>query len=292
MALTQKLLLRQAQALVMTPQLMQAIKLLQLSNLDLIAHVDAELERNPLLERANEGEPESRDEPQPEPEGVAQSSDWLGQELETSRTTIEERLDTSLENVFPDDAVGRRPTTDLAMPSEWASVRGAAREDANYNVEAFLPSEATLAGHLAEQMALLVADPRERLIGQYLIDLVDETGYFTGTLDEVAAKLGAPLAQVEAVLRVLQTVDPRRRWGTQPCRVPGDTAQRARPLRPGDAGPNCSSRPAGKAGPRRPEKVVRVDKEDLAGHGLRSCAALDPKPGLAFGSAPVQPVIP
>ena len=52
MALSQKLQIRQAQALVMTPQLMQAIKLLQLSNLDLDRHVDAELERNPLLERA------------------------------------------------------------------------------------------------------------------------------------------------------------------------------------------------------------------------------------------------
>ena len=51
MALTQRLQLRQSQALVMTPQLMQAIKLLQLSNLDLVAYVEAELERNPLLER-------------------------------------------------------------------------------------------------------------------------------------------------------------------------------------------------------------------------------------------------
>ena len=51
MALSQKLLLRQSQSLVMTPQLMQAIKLLQLSNLDLVAYVDAELERNPMLER-------------------------------------------------------------------------------------------------------------------------------------------------------------------------------------------------------------------------------------------------
>jgi RNA polymerase sigma-54 factor len=59
MALTQKLQFRQTQALVMTPQLMQAIKLLQLSNLDLTAHVDAELERNPLLERANDGEGEA-----------------------------------------------------------------------------------------------------------------------------------------------------------------------------------------------------------------------------------------
>ena len=54
MALFQKLLIRQSQALVMTPQLMQAIKLLQLSHLDLAAYVDTELEKNPLLERPAE----------------------------------------------------------------------------------------------------------------------------------------------------------------------------------------------------------------------------------------------
>ncbi len=56
MALTQRLQIRQSQALVMTPQLMQAIKLLQLSNLDLVAYVEAELERNPLLDRGAEDE--------------------------------------------------------------------------------------------------------------------------------------------------------------------------------------------------------------------------------------------
>ena len=58
MALTQRLEIRQSHALVMTPQLMQAIKLLQLSNLDLAAYVEGELERNPLLERAGEDEGE------------------------------------------------------------------------------------------------------------------------------------------------------------------------------------------------------------------------------------------
>src|ERR1700745_2512305 len=68
MALTQRLEFRQSQSLVMTPQLMQAIKLLQLSNLDLAAFVEEELERNPLLERANDGsEPPLRGEPPPEP---------------------------------------------------------------------------------------------------------------------------------------------------------------------------------------------------------------------------------
>src|SRR5579864_2392185 len=55
MALTQRLEFRQSQSLVMTPQLMQAIKLLQLSNLDLSVFVEEELERNPLLERGGEG---------------------------------------------------------------------------------------------------------------------------------------------------------------------------------------------------------------------------------------------
>src|SRR6516225_9053554 len=55
MALTQRLEFRQSQSLVMTPQLMQAIKLLQLSNLDLSTFVEDELERNPLLERASDG---------------------------------------------------------------------------------------------------------------------------------------------------------------------------------------------------------------------------------------------
>src|SRR5688500_13542075 len=99
MALTQRLQLRQSQALVMTPQLMQAIKLLQLSNLELASYVEGELERNPLLERDSDsdvqGEP---DLPQTEaaPDGHAQADDWIGEDLETSRTTMEAQLGTGL----------------------------------------------------------------------------------------------------------------------------------------------------------------------------------------------------
>ena len=76
MALTQRLEFRQSQSLVMTPQLMQAIKLLQLSNLDLSAFVEEELERNPLLERASDG-PEApvRGEPVPEQAEFSNSGD-------------------------------------------------------------------------------------------------------------------------------------------------------------------------------------------------------------------------
>ena len=111
MALSQRLQLRQSQALVMTPQLMQAIKLLQLSNLDLATYVEGELERNPLLERDSEGdgqgEPASP-QAQAAPDGDAEAGDWMGTDLQTSRTAMEAQLGTGLDNVFPDDAQDTR----------------------------------------------------------------------------------------------------------------------------------------------------------------------------------------
>src|ERR1700728_3262309 len=214
MALSQRLEIRQSQALVMTPQLMQAIKLLQLSSLDLAAYVDVELERNPLLERSADGENEAAAEPETidnnrESAEAPTAEEWFGQELETSRATIEERLDTNLENVFPDEAaVPTRPApAEPAGYSEWAGV-GAGGREGEYNLEAFVSAETTLADHLAEQLALAIADPARRMIGQHLIDLVDEAGYLTGDLAAVAEKLGAPLSVVEGVLAILQGFEP------------------------------------------------------------------------------------
>ena len=212
MALSQRLEFRQSQALVMTPQLMQAIKLLQLSSLDLAAYVEGELERNPLLERASDDEGpatpeqpervvEARDEPSP--------SDWTGDELETSRSSMEQGLGTELENVFPDDSTPRASQAEAPLPaySEWSGV-GTGGGEGDNNLEAYLSSETTLAAYLAEQLALAIADPMRRMIGQYLIDMVDEAGYLAGDLAGVAEKLGAPLAEVEAVLAILQKFDP------------------------------------------------------------------------------------
>ena len=138
MALTQKLEFRQSQSLVMTPQLMQAIKLLQLSNLDLSTFVEEELERNPLLERAADG-PETpvAGEMGPERAEFSDSDDsghgdsdndytemgsgsgagsepvqeeWLSHDL-GSRAEIERTLDTGLDNVFseePAEAAARK----------------------------------------------------------------------------------------------------------------------------------------------------------------------------------------
>src|SRR5258708_3621368 len=127
MALSHRLELRVSQSLVMTPQLMQAIKLLQLSNLDLIAYVDAELERNPLLERG-EGEEggEAPEEPAPNGENHGDNGegdgDWLQTTLETDSQAIEAKLDADLANVYPDDNGRAAAETPPALPSEsWSS---------------------------------------------------------------------------------------------------------------------------------------------------------------------------
>src|SRR5262249_4909990 len=105
MALTQRLEIRQSHALVMTPQLMQAIKLLQLSNLDLAAYVEGELERNPLLERASESDGEGeRRVADREASPDAAAADWAADAPDRSGGTTQERPGADLEDVPPADA--------------------------------------------------------------------------------------------------------------------------------------------------------------------------------------------
>ena len=301
MALSQKLQLKQSQALVMTPQLMQAIKLLQLSSLDLVAYVDAELERNPLLERADEP-PRSAEESGEAPAASAESSgdestseSWEGESSsEPARGEIEERFDTNMENVFPDDATETgTSTTPPETPgySEWASVGRGGSADDDYNLESFVSAETSLADHLARQLTLAVTDPVERIIGQHLIDLVDEAGYVRGDLPSIAEKLGAPEAQIEQVLSVLQTFDP-----------PGVCARDLSECLAIQLKERDRYDPAMRALIEHLDLLAKrdfaelkrlcgVDEDDLrdmAGEIRR----LNPKPGLAFGGGVVQPVVP
>ena len=298
MALTQKLEFRQSQALVMTPQLMQAIKLLQLSNLDLTAYVEGELERNPLLERAGELEPGGEPNPQPEseptPAAEASAADWVGEDLATSRTAIEDQLGTRLDNVFPEDSgeAPVRPGGDgPAGYSEWARVGGGGREDADYNLEAFVSAETTLADHLAEQLTLAVADPARRMIGQYLIDLVDEAGYLAGDLASVGERLGAPLAEIGAVLAILQNFDPPGVCARNLTECLGLQLRERDRFDPAMQALVAHLDLVAKRDLAALRRVCGVDEEDLS-EMIAEIRRLNPKPGLAFGSTLVQPIVP
>lgn len=302
MALSQRLEFRQTQALVMTPQLMQAIKLLQLSSLDLAAYVEGELERNPLLERAAEDDtPPLGAEPEravvERDEDTSSTPDWIGENLETSRASMEQGLGTELENVFPDDGADKTASAEMPPPAytEWSgsgtgSGTGGA-EDGSYNLEAFVSAEITLADHLAEQMTLAISDPVQRMIGQYLVDMVDEAGYLTGDLDSVAEKLGAPRAAVEAVLAVMQTFDP-----------PGVCARNLTECLAIQLRERNRFDPAMRALVEHLEllakrdlaalrRICGINDEDLTDM-IAEIRSLNPKPGLAFGSTMVQPIVP
>ena len=295
MALTQRLQIRQSQTLVMTPQLMQAIKLLQLSNLDLVAYVEAELERNPLLDRGAEEEPAPN-----EPNGMqapdtppADGEAWNGRDGEPVGNVIEEPLDVRREDVFPDDAEPTRPRAaeGPAGYSEWANVGSGGRDDGEYNLEAFVPAETTLADWLREQLTLAVANPARRMIGQYLIDLIDEAGYLGGDLAAVAERLGTNVNEVEAVLGILQGFDP-----------PGIGARDLAECLTLQLKERDRFDPAMQALIARLDllakrdfaalkKICGVGDEDLTDM-IAEIRRLNPKPGLAFGSAIVQPIVP
>jgi len=303
MALSQRLEFRQTQALVMTPQLMQAIKLLQLSSLDLAAYVEGELERNPLLERSDDedGPPAAAAEGNEsagegdEDSGGGDSggqSDWNDEGLETSRSAMEQGLGTELENVFPEDSGAKAAASEAPQPAyqDWSGGGSTGASD-DYNLEAFVTAEATLADHLAEQLALAVPDPVNRMIGRYLLDMVDEAGYLSGDLATVAEKLGAPLSAVEAVLAELQTFDPPgvcARNLTECLAIQLKERNRFDPAMRALVEHLDLLAKRDLAGLRR---LCGVNDEDLADM-IAEIRNLNPKPGLAFGSTTVQPIVP
>jgi RNA polymerase sigma-54 factor len=299
MALSQRLEFRQSQALVMTPQLMQAIKLLQLSSLDLAAYVEGELEKNPLLERASEEQTPPTAEAEAEAARAADAdnagdpADWNGAEMDSSRSAMEAGLGTELENVFPDDGGEKAAPAETPPPaySEWNGSSARSGEDSAYNLEAFVSAETTLANHLAGQMTLAITDPVRRMIGQYLIDMVDEAGYLTGDLASVADKLGAPLAEVEAVLAVLHTFDPAG------CCARNLTECLAIQLKERDRYDPAMRKLVehlellAKRDFVALRRLCGVNEEDLVDM-IGEIRHLNPKPGLAFGSTLVQPIVP
>src|SRR4029077_13080732 len=119
---------------------------------------------------------------------------------------IEQTFDAPLDNVFseePAEAAARNAQD--AAPTAYTEWGGGASHDEDYNLEAFVAAEVTLPSHLAEQLAVAVTAPAQRMIGQYLIDLVDEAGYLPGDLGQAAERLGAPRAGVRGgVLGVRQ----------------------------------------------------------------------------------------
>jgi RNA polymerase sigma-54 factor len=297
MALSQKLEMRQGMSLVMTPQLLQAIKLLQLSHQELSAYIDEELERNPLLERQDAIFEEAA--PAPSPSSLEEP--WLKDHLDLDQKTIESDLDTSLENVFPDESVSLQareadlqgvqehgPSLSFGQGSG-SSAQSWQGED--FDAFATVAEEQSLHDYLGMQLDCATTDPRQRLIGCYLIDAIDEAGYLSEPLADLAARLGASLAEAENVLHLIQRFEPS---GVGARTLAECLALQLRERNRFD--------PAIAAMLDRLDLVARrdfVNLRKICGVGdddlqdmMSEIRQLEPKPGRAFGAAPLQLKIP
>jgi len=216
MAIGPRLEFRQAQSLVMTPQLQQAIKLLQLSQIDLAAYVEQELERNPLLEREEDGGSEANDAPSGD-EG-AEASELDAPEGPDMASIAEEGASTDaadapneadFANDFTNDSAadsqgaGLGPDASLA---NWSQTKGGSFDDEDQ--ERQIAGEVTLREHLTSQIGVMFDDPVERAVATAFLEDLDESGYLTSNLADTAAKLGLTEARAKDILARLQTCEP------------------------------------------------------------------------------------
>ena len=298
MALGPRLELRQGQSLVITPQLQQAIKLLQLSNLELEVFVEGELERNPLL---------ARDEADADREAPGEAAGETDAQPQTSFDTdhapegaAAADLDARHDDVFEGASPGDRATGD-AGPAEGADAGGSvdwtrAGRGGSFDAadgEGFQSHgrELTLADHLHAQLAVTGLAAAERAVAAVLIDAVDEGGYLRAELAEVADRLGCDLARVESVLAVLQGFEPTGVFARDVAECLQLQLIEKDRFDPAMGALVANLDLLAKRDMAGLRKVCGVDGEDLA-EMIAELRALPPRPGAAFGGEPAQAVVP
>ena len=199
MAMTPRLELRQGQALVMTPQLQQAIKLLQLSNVELQEFVEGELERNPLLER---------EESQAEAPKQSDGGDAQALEFESGMAPAEAALDVSVADMAPDLSANELAEAGAMPATDWSKASSGKSFDDLPDLEETLSSDISLGEHLDRQLTEAGVGATDRLIGGMLIDQIDDWGYMRADVRELARQLGCAEADVQRVLTLMQDFEP------------------------------------------------------------------------------------
>jgi RNA polymerase sigma-54 factor len=308
MALTTKLIMRQGQSLVMTPQLLQAIKLLQFSNLELAAFVQEELERNPLLERAEDA-PDLHEPTSMTSDGQAggeishnlefndaSDTDWSSESFATDRSALEASLGTELSNAFEDDRLHASAehhdvdATGLSATS-WSGSSSPSGDGEVANLEAYVAAETNLKDHLAAQLALVTTDAIDRMIGHALIDSIDDSGYLSESVDEIAGRLGTSPEAVEKILAKIQTFDPCGVAARNLAECLSIQLRERDRLDPAMQTLVANLDMLGKRDLVGLRKLCGVDEEDMLDM-VAEIRRLDPRPGRAFGGGAIQPVVP
>jgi len=279
MGLGPRLDIRQSQSLVLTPQLTQAIKLLALSNLELEAFVAEELSRNPLLE--------------------ARSDDEDAPPAPAAETEASEGFDAP-DDPGADQLINGQAEDDRPLDHDWNEaasetdsfadlIGGGSGDGEGFDFERVQYTAASLAEHLHDQ--LLGSSGRTGELARAIAEMLEETGYLTVPLSDVAAVTGAPLAEVERALALVQSLDPPGVGARSLAECLALQAKAADRYDPAMARliENLDLLARGRLGDLK--RICGVDDEDLADM-IRELRAYDPKPGCVFSDKPADAVVP
>jgi RNA polymerase sigma-54 factor len=264
----------------MTPQLRQAIKLLQFSNLEVSAFVEAELERNPLLERDERSDttPEA-----PAPDQRGNGAENLDAASLLRMEKLPDAVETDTTNVFDEGG---------ASDGYHRSSGGGGHDDSDErSIDNLAAAPRNLRVHLGEQMRLTFADPADRIIGTQLIGLLDGAGRVPVSSAELAHALGIDEARVEAVRQKMMRFDPPGLFAAdlRGC-LAAQLADRNR-LDPAMEALLDNLELLGRRDLRSLMQICEVDAEDIT-EMIAEIRSLDPKPGAGWDDGPLQQIIP
>ena len=288
----QRLEIRQGQSLVMTPQLQQAIKLLQLSNIELAEYCEAELEKNPLLDRDDrEASPagEAGEGPAADTAGERADEALSREDFSKASDMDEAAHDNMYDGDIPTSKVAEGPSSGTL--TDWTTVKSGHSYEGEDGLESTVTAEASLKDHLETQLSIAALLPQDRLILLALIDAVDETGYLRADLMELAQRLGTDLEDVQAVLGVLQGFDPVGVGARDLAECLSLQLKHNDRLDPAMAAILTRLDLVARRDMAQLTALTGCDAEDVADM-ISEIRTLNPKPGLAFGNEPVTPVVP
>ena len=286
MAMGPRLEFRQTQSLVMTPQLRQAIKLLQFTNLEAAAFVEEELERNPLLER------DERSEASPELPAPDQRTETLSG-LDAATLIQREKLPDAIEADYSNSFDAGSPSDGFSGDTYLgAMARGGRGDDMDERgIDDLAAAPRSLRLHLDEQLRLSFGDHGDRIIGAQLIALLDPAGRVPVSNAQLAQAMGIDEARVEHVRSRMMRFDPPGMFARdlREC-LAAQLADRNR-LDPAMAALLDNLEMLARRDLKGLMQVCGVDAEDMA-EMVTEIRQLDPKPGATFDAGPVQQVIP
>ena len=276
---------RQTQSLVMTPQLRQAIKLLQFTNLEATAFVEEELERNPLLER------DDRVEIIPERPAIDQAPEHL-ERMDAAALIQGEKLPEIVEadhaNSFD---TGGAADGGSYEPAYSARTTGARDPSDERGIDDLVEAPPSLRTYLGEQLRLTFADPVERMIGAQLIALLDPAGRVGFTTAELAEALGIDDTRVSSVRERMMRFDPTGLFAPDLRTCLAVQLMERNRFDPAMEALLDNLELLARRDIRALLQICGVDAEDLNDMVIE-LRQLDPKPGARFETGPVQQVIP